>query len=198
MLLDETNLKEAQVDQLLVRKIVGPGASKGAKGASGRRLDFRLTACVQKALESISVNLCLEGRMYVLKPFKDVWLSCEVKEPIKLPTHSFEMGTFLYSDQLNVLLAYRKLVLLLARKCQGFASKPPPPKTPTPPTKLAADFLYSNIAENKGFPMVASLADVDAGGGSPLFLSHDAVDGLESCTGSNLFYNVELQSHSEV
>lgn len=45
--------------------------------------------------------------MYVLKPFKDVWLSCEVKEPIKLPTNSFEMGTFLYSDQVNVLLAYR-------------------------------------------------------------------------------------------
>lgn len=46
------------MDQLLVRKIVGPGASKGAKGASGRMLDFRLTACVQKTLESISVTLC--------------------------------------------------------------------------------------------------------------------------------------------
>lgn len=150
----ETILKEARVDQLLVRQILGPGASKGAKGVSGRQLDFRLTACIQKAVESFSVTLCnnehkapsvsyrtlelqhrkntrlnksilthrstppgmqtlfcdvvgmypgdfalehflpvgepiywysflislgLEGRMYALRPFKDVWLSCGVK-----------------------------------------------------------------------------------------------------------------------
>ncbi|KAF9991838.1 hypothetical protein BGZ79_003916 [Entomortierella chlamydospora] len=59
--LGETILREAQKDQLAVRKIVGAGAAKGAKGASGRRLDFRLVASVkatQSSSEFVSVTLC--------------------------------------------------------------------------------------------------------------------------------------------
>ncbi|KAF9095502.1 hypothetical protein BGX27_001266, partial [Mortierella sp. AM989] len=192
----ETILKEARVDQLLVRQIVGPRASKSAKSASGRRLDFRLTACIQSAVESISVTLCnnehkapsvsqqtvelqhrkntrlnksiltrgstpsgmhtlfcdvvgLEGRMYALRPFKDVWLSCEVKESIKLPTNSFEMGTFLFNNQLNTLLAYRKHTLSLARRCQGFASKPPFPKTPSHSPSLLPTFYTPTSPRTK-------------------------------------------------
>ena len=57
----ETILREAQKDQLAVRKIVDAGAVKGAKGASGRRLDFRLVASVkatQSSSEFVSVTLC--------------------------------------------------------------------------------------------------------------------------------------------
>ncbi|KAF9580963.1 hypothetical protein BGW38_002189, partial [Lunasporangiospora selenospora] len=59
--LGETILREAQKDQLTVRKIVGAGAAKGAKGASGRRLDFRLVASVkatQSSSEFVSLTLC--------------------------------------------------------------------------------------------------------------------------------------------
>ncbi|KAF9364616.1 hypothetical protein BGX34_000982 [Mortierella sp. NVP85] len=192
----ETILKEARVDQLLVRQIVGPTAAKGAAGASGRRLDFRLTACVEKAQESISVTVCnnehkepsvspraaalqhrkntrlnksiltrgltppsmptvfcdvvgLEGRMYVLKPFNDAWLTCEVNEPIKLPTNSFEMGVFIRSNQLKDLLAYRKLILSFARKCQGFASNPPAPGTPTYPQRSLPTFYTPTVPRTK-------------------------------------------------
>ncbi|KAF9105317.1 hypothetical protein BGX27_009691 [Mortierella sp. AM989] len=56
-----TILREAQKDQLAVRKIVGAGAAKGAKGVSGRRLDFRLVVSVkvtQASSEFVSVTLC--------------------------------------------------------------------------------------------------------------------------------------------
>ncbi|KAF9917315.1 hypothetical protein FBU30_000802 [Linnemannia zychae] len=59
--LGETILREAQKDQLAVRKIVGSGVAKGAKGASGRRLDFRLVASVkatQSSSEFVSLTLC--------------------------------------------------------------------------------------------------------------------------------------------
>ncbi|KAF9419931.1 hypothetical protein BGZ94_009272 [Podila epigama] len=54
----ETILKEARVDQALVRGIVGKKAYKGTAGAFGRKLDFCLTACVTRALETTNVTLC--------------------------------------------------------------------------------------------------------------------------------------------
>ena len=54
----ETILKEAQQDQLAVRKVVGARAAKEAAGASGRRLDFRLVASIRKAHKFIPFTLC--------------------------------------------------------------------------------------------------------------------------------------------
>jgi len=53
----ETILKEAQQDQLAVRKVVGARAAKGAAGASGRRLDFRLVASIRKTRKFIPFTL---------------------------------------------------------------------------------------------------------------------------------------------
>ncbi|KAG9071578.1 hypothetical protein KI688_005790 [Linnemannia hyalina] len=57
-ILEETVLKEAQQDQLAVRKVVGARAAKGAAGASGRGLDFRLVASIRKARKFIPFTLC--------------------------------------------------------------------------------------------------------------------------------------------
>ncbi|KAF9374916.1 hypothetical protein CPB97_011816, partial [Podila verticillata] len=54
----ETILKEAQQDQLAVRKVVGARAAMGAAGTSGRRLDFRLVASIRKARKFIPFTLC--------------------------------------------------------------------------------------------------------------------------------------------
>ncbi|KAI9241243.1 MAG: hypothetical protein BYD32DRAFT_76947 [Podila humilis] len=54
----ETILKEAQQDQIAVRKVVGARAAKGLAGASGRRLDFRLVASIRKARKFIPFTLC--------------------------------------------------------------------------------------------------------------------------------------------
>ncbi|KAF8925729.1 hypothetical protein BGZ47_003095, partial [Haplosporangium gracile] len=54
----ETMLKEAQQDQLAVRKVVGARAAKGAAGASGRRLDFRLVASIRKGRNFLPFTLC--------------------------------------------------------------------------------------------------------------------------------------------
>ncbi|KAF9978053.1 hypothetical protein BGZ65_007146, partial [Modicella reniformis] len=57
-ILGETILKEAQQDQLAVRKVTGVRAAKGAAGAAGRRLDFRLVASIRRAHKFIPFTLC--------------------------------------------------------------------------------------------------------------------------------------------
>ncbi|KAF9176621.1 hypothetical protein BGZ50_000219 [Haplosporangium sp. Z 11] len=53
-----TILKEAQQDHLAVRKVIDARAAKGAAGASGRRLDYRLVASIRKARKFIPFTLC--------------------------------------------------------------------------------------------------------------------------------------------
>lgn len=114
--------------------------------------------------------------MNVLKPFKDVWLSCAVKEPIMLSRNSFEMGNFVYSNKLKALLAYRvssgcycrpneahrcelsfnscllflETHALVGKKVSRFWKQTTAPQNSCPPGTLGADLLYPNIAEDKG------------------------------------------------